>query len=314
MDIAVFDPHELPLVLSTLRSVVPRPSARHYRYLDVVARIHGGLRERRALPPAPHMLVAGVIRDGRRRKRLVQLAVLMALSDRRSLSAAAPAVTSLAEVLGVDEPAVNTLSTLSSRSRLSSCAGVIRRAVTASVGAVWRDGGVAGLSKLIRNPLALDRMQAASKRLAELAQYPQGSLGRVLWEKREKYACAGGCSDFVLSDGMTHHVGHLISGYDASPAGELQQAAFQAGYTRRDGFAHLLCGVMQFHLAIKLSPFAEPHAGLFDAHKVMTALDRGARCTADLGAGWNFWDCAPRPLAELREELCVPPLSAAVAA
>lgn len=161
METAVFDADELPLVLSTLRGVIRRPAARHHRYLDVVARLHGGLRERRALPPAPHLLVAGVIRDPQRRKRLVELCIAMAMIDPRSLSESAPIVADLARELEVDEPAVRSLSRLAVQPPLSLCAAVMCRTLTASLNTAWRKNGVRGLSAWIKHPLSRDRIRAA---------------------------------------------------------------------------------------------------------------------------------------------------------
>lgn len=187
METAVFDAHELPLVLSALRSVVPRPSARHHKYLDAVARSNGGLRERRALPPAPHMLVAGVIRDARRRKRLVQLGVLMALVDPQTLTESAPNLANLANALDVDEPAVGALAMLASRPPLSLCAAVMCRSLTSSISSAWKKGGVRGLSRWLKNPLSSDRLLAAHERLTrDLSQHPRRSLARALAELRRE--------------------------------------------------------------------------------------------------------------------------------
>ncbi|HKU38420.1 MAG TPA: hypothetical protein VJR89_09745, partial [Polyangiales bacterium] len=101
------------------------------------------------------------------------------------------------------------------------------------------------------------------------------------------------------------------SGYDTDPAGEMRQAAFQAGFVRNDGFAFLFFGVIQFHLGIRITPVAEPERGLFDVEGVLTALARGAACRADLSDHWDFWGSATRPLSVLRDSLGIPPLAAA---
>jgi hypothetical protein len=45
-------------------------------------------------------------------------------------------------------------------------------------------------------------------------------------------------------------LGHVLSGYDTDPDGEIQQAAFQAGFVRKDGFMFLFFGIAQFHLGL----------------------------------------------------------------
>jgi hypothetical protein len=36
--------------------------------------------------------------------------------------------------------------------------------------------------------------------------------------------------------GIFHDVGHVLAGHPTDARGEIQQAAFQAGFTRKDGF------------------------------------------------------------------------------
>lgn len=99
----------------------------------------------------------------------------------------------------------------------------------------------------------------------------------------------------------------MLSGYATDPAGEIQQAAFQAGFVRKDGFVFLFFGIVQFHLGIKVTPVAEPARGHFDIEKVLVALARGASCEQDLSDRWDFWSAASRPLAQLRSELGITP-------
>jgi hypothetical protein len=48
------------------------------------------------------------------------------------------------------------------------------------------------------------------------------------------------------------------------PQGEIQQASFQAGFARTDGFVFLLFGILQFHLGLRVTPIAKGQHGLFD--------------------------------------------------
>jgi len=106
-----------------------------------------------------------------------------------------------------------------------------------------------------------------------------------------------------------HDLGHVLAGYDTDPVGEIQQAAFQAGFVRNDGFMFLFFAIAQFHLGLKITPIADAEVGKLDIEKVMTALARGAACTVDLSDHWDFWPHMPRPLEEVRAELEIPPLS-----
>jgi hypothetical protein len=82
-----------------------------------------------------------------------------------------------------------------------------------------------------------------------------------------------------------HDIGHVLSGYGVTPDQEIQQAAFQAGFSRNDGFLFLLFGILQFHLGLRITPVAKGYRGLFDVNAVLRALERGAACRVDLGAG-----------------------------
>ena len=62
-----------------------------------------------------------------------------------------------------------------------------------------------------------------------------------------------------------------------------QQGAFQAGFTREDGFAFLLFAIIQFHLGVQVTPVTGGRTGLFDVAKVVVpALGQGARKTWEL--------------------------------
>lgn len=81
---------------------------------------------------------------------------------------------------------------------------------------------------------------------------------------------------------MFHDLGHLLSGYGTAPEGEIQQAAFQAGFSRHDGFPFLLFGIVQFHLGLRLTPIAQAERGFFDVQRVLRAVERGAACNQDI--------------------------------
>jgi hypothetical protein len=105
-----------------------------------------------------------------------------------------------------------------------------------------------------------------------------------------------------------HDLGHVLSGYGTDPQSEIQQAAFQAGFARRDGFSFLLFGILQFHLGMRVTPVAKGHRGLFDVPLVLNALRRGAECKVDLSEGFDIFAHKDRPLDEVRSELGIPPL------
>jgi hypothetical protein len=106
-----------------------------------------------------------------------------------------------------------------------------------------------------------------------------------------------------------HDLGHVLAGYGTDPAGEIQQAAFQAGFARRDGFTFLLFGILQFHNGMRITPVAKGYRGLFDVPLVFEALRRGSLCNEDLSEGFDLFSRKDRPLDEVREDLGIPPVA-----
>lgn len=98
-------------------------------------------------------------------------------------------------------------------------------------------------------------------------------------------------SNSRASPAACRYLGHVLAGYGTDPQGEIQQAAFQAGFVRDNGFMFLLFGILQFHVGMRITPIAKSYEGLFDVPRVLEALRRGAACKV-----------------EVRAELGVPPL------
>jgi hypothetical protein len=265
-----------------------------------------------ALPPATlHATLARIVLP-HRRKRLVQLAIVMATVDGEVSRESARAVAQLARALLVVEPGVGVLAKLARRHTLATRFALVRRIFGRFLADAWRVSGHRGVGALIAGLLGRGEDELLAARYRKLSLYPAGSLGRSLWEHCASRSFAlPGMPGAIPERILFHDIGHVLSGYDTDPAGEIQQAAFQAGFLRNDGFAFLFFGIIQFHLGIKLTPIAAAEVGYFDIDKVMTALARGAACRADLSQ-WAFWSNAARPLEQVRAELGIPALRRAV--
>ena len=312
MDIIVFRADELSIALGAMRSVVRNLSLRQQHYLETLARLHGSPLRARQIKAAPLQLVAATIRDAHARKRLVQLAIVLIMVDGHVLREPAADVTELARVLEVEEPAIATLPKLVARRALATRVSVMRRILGKFLGEAWRDERWAGVRQVLFGFLGIGRDRATAQRFNRLAHFPAGSLGRALSDycAANKFGLPGN-PGAIPERVLFHDIGHLLSGYGTDPAGEIQQAAFQAGFVRKDGFAFLFFGIIQFHLGIKITPVAAPEVGYFDIERVMTALARGAACKVDLSDRWNFWAVADRQLDQVRAQLRVTPPSAA---
>jgi hypothetical protein len=307
MDLQVFTPQELELVLRALRTI----AVANHRFTDAeralvegVARVHQQEIAVDALQPVAFDDVARVVVDPHRRKRAVQLAIVMALVEGTPSKATESAVRELATALELDEAGLHVLYELTHGRALLARIDMFRR-----------------VSRFLRNAaefpgfptmaLAMSGLGGGDERLAEryraLESCPRGSLGRALFDhfvdNEFKFPGEPGGLPMVF-----HDLGHVLSGYSTEPEGEIQQAAFQAGFARRDGFSFFLFGILQFHLGMRVTPVAKGHRGLFDVGLVLTALQRGASCSVDLSEGYDVFANKDRALDEVRAELHIPPL------
>jgi hypothetical protein len=311
MDIRIFESRELETALGALRAITLQPSLAQDDFLRALARLHGCAIDPRRLPSPTLRETAERIVEPHRRKRLVELAIVMTMVDGDVLSAPAGAVAELTRALGVNERASRTLSKVAAHHRLLARIDVARRVFGRFAGEAFYEEGLAGVRKFI-GPLLKLRVgedRATAERYQRLQSLPAESFGRVYWEHCTSRGFAfPGERGGIPERAVFHDFGHVLSGYDTDPAGEIQQAAFQAGFVRREGFTFLFFGIAQFHLGMKLTPIAEAEVGYFDVDKVVTALARGAACNVDLSDHWDVWPLMPRPLEEVRRLLQVPAL------
>jgi hypothetical protein len=309
MDIGVFPLPEVPAALAALRTIHPEPDGAQRQFLDVVARIHGVTLDDAPSPAAPDDTAAAIV-DPHRRKRLLQLALITTMVDGRIEASELAAVDQLASAFSIDERAMRSLRHLARRHNRMARASLLRRIAGRFAAEAWHDEGWSGIRKMFGPFFGLGANPAVAAKYQALEHLPADSVGRAFWEhiRSNGFAFPGEKGGFP-ERGLFHDLGHVLAGYGTDPAGEIQQAAFQSGFMRNDGFAFLFFGIVQFHLGVKVTPIADPYVGLFDVTKVMTALARGAACTVDLSHRWDFWPLLPRPLDEVRAELGIPPLA-----
>jgi tellurite resistance protein len=307
MDIKVFAPEELPVVLRALCNVASangRFTEPERALIEGVARIHQVDIVADALEPISGEEVARVVVDPQRRKRVVQLAIVMALVEGTPSAETESAVRALATALGLDEEGLTVLYEMTHGRALLARFDMFRR-----VGRFVRSRpGFPGIARMALSVSGLggrDRTLAARYRALEGCA--AGTLGRALYDHfiNNNFKFPGEPGGIPM---LFHDLGHVLAGYGTDPQSEIQQAAFQAGFARRDGFSFLLFGILQFHLGMRITPVAKGYRGLFDVPLVVTALARGAACKADLSEGYDLFANQDRPLAEVRAELGIPPL------
>jgi hypothetical protein len=312
MDLVVFSPAELVAVAGALRAVARTGSAFSPREADFVAAIgalHGVVLEPHALASVAPDALARVVTDPHRRKRALQLLVVMSLVDGEARQDCEHALSLFASALEVDEAALAVIREVSEGHFLLARFDMIRRLR----GTLLRDRTIETL-KSMATAAILGEDHAIAEKYRALATYPEGTLGRVLFEGWRKHGFKlPGEKGGMPERGVFHDVGHILSGYDVDPEGEIRQGAFQAGFVRNDGFGFLLFAILQFHVGVKITPIAQAEKGFFDVADVLRAVARGAACNVDLSdpEQWDFWSVAHLPVDELRARYGVPPIVAA---
>ena len=315
MDIAVFAPHELDTVFRVLRTALSpylplKP--REKSFIDAYARIAGY----RIEPPGPLAIDACDVRifGMRQRKRLVQLAVLAALLSRPIRPGSVRFVRALSDRLQAPEPAIEVLEALRDERHYKVRYLVMKRMLRIVVKEAARAEGTMGSLRFLA---ALFFKRAVNKdklwSYKRLGLLPEGSYGRELWKHMTERGFSFPGEPGGIPDAAAYHdAGHVLAGNDTTPLGEIQQAAFQAGSRRHDGFAFIQFAVLQFHHGLQQTPIAEPEIDHFDPEKVLWSLHRGAKCNVDITHQWDFWPLMPLAIEEARERCGLLPKTALV--
>jgi len=262
------------------------------------------LRAAQLEPIAPAEL-ARTLTDPHRRKRALQLAIVTALVEGTPSEARIEAVRDLAEALETPEAGLGVLYELSHGHALLARLDMVRRIR----GVLSAQKNFPGWLKFLEPLVGLGGEDAAlAARYHALAHCRAGTLGHGLYQHyRDNGFAFPGERNGIPEFAVFHDVGHVLSGYGTNPEGEIQQAAFQAGFSRHDGFTFLLFGILQFHLGLRLTPIAPAERGFFDVQAVLRAVERGAACQEDI-TELDLFAHVDEPLATLRRRLGIPPL------
>lgn len=308
MDLRVFTPNELTAVLRALRNVAvanDRFTSAERALIEGVARIHDQDLRAESLEPITFEEVARIVSDPHKRKRAVQLAIVTALIEGTPTYSTESAVSELAQQLGIDEAGLGVLYQITHGRSIIARVDMFRR-FTRFLRNMEAFPGVIDFALPMLGIGSGDPRMAAKYRALESCA--PGTFGRAFFDHfvRNEFKFPGELGGIPL---VFHDVGHVLAGYGTDPQGEIQQAAFQAGFARHDGFTFLLFGILQFHNGMRITPVAKGYRGLFDVPLVLNALKRGAECKEDLSADFDVFLRKDRPLEELRAELGIPPLA-----
>ena len=211
--------------------------------------------------------------------------------------------------LGVRVPEVDTLQRWTQERRALLRYDVIRRMyIGEGLARLYEDSGFQGIARALGGFLGLREEPELAARYQALGELPQGSLGRVLFDhyRENNFPLPGeahGAPEMIV----IHDLAHVIGGYSTAPEGELQVAAFSAGFRREGVWSVLLFAMCQFDLGIQVAPVAEPLVGNLDPDRFLAAFVRGARMTVDLFGDWDPWPVMDVQLDELRERYGIGP-------
>lgn len=307
MELNIFPPNELDAVLRALRLVTlanDRFTEAERALIEGLAHIHDVRVVADLLEPITLEEVARAVRDPHRRKRAVQLAIVAALVEGSPSIETQAVVGALASALGFDEEGLAVLYELAHGQAMLARIDMLRRFRRF----IQNSKGFPGTFRMAVSIAGIGGTdEALAARYRALGECAPGTFGRAFFlhfvENDFMFPGEPGGIPMVF-----HDVGHVLAGYGTDPASEIQQAAFQAGFCRKDGFTFLLFGILQFHVGLRITPVAKGYEGLFDVPKILVALHRGAQCKVDFTEGFDVFAVKDRPLDELRAEFGIPPL------
>lgn len=306
MDIKVFSSRELPTVFRVLRTALNSSEpliACERSFLETFAKITGY--PLTAADPLPIEARDVVIAGSRARLRLVQLAAVAALLSRPVRASSVSFVRTLAETLDTRDPVIRVLDAIIHKRFGRARLRVVRRLMRVMLLTGYRAEGWKGIVRflvamLLKLPVQRDR----NLRYKRLGLLPEGTLGREFWKLMTLNGFGfpgeiGAIPDFIAY----HDVGHVLAEHPASGLGEIQQASFQGGSRRDDGFAFVQLAILHFHQGIQISPATPAQVDNFDPKIVLWAIHRGAELRVDMTQQWDFWPLMPLPLDEARRQI-----------
>jgi hypothetical protein len=308
MDFRVFGDAELPIALGAVRATVAQPSADQDGLLASVARLHGVDVDPKLLPQPSLAYTARAFRGQETRRRLLELAVVITVEDCALAPAPAPRVSLLARALRESDHDVRALRERAAYQKLLTRVDFTRRMAARVFGSECASSDEASVRSAVSDVLRASDEAGLASTFHALGRLHPMSFGYSLWShyRVNKFRFPGEAAG-VPERLLAHDVGHVLSGYDTSPEGELQQAAFQSGVQRDSGLIALYAAILQYQFLGRVSPNPEHHAEELDVPKLTVALERGAACRSELGDSWDFWPFVAQHLTDVRRSLGIPP-------
>lgn len=302
--------------LKTVASATGAPGPAQRAVLDGVRRVLLHLdTDIDSLPPITAEALAAGFPDPALRRQFLNGMLVIALADGPPDRRTVAQIEAFAEALGVDGPEVTDLRRLAERHMLLFRLDFLRRS---QVGEIlhqqYERSGAVGLAKSVLGLQGLVEDPALARRYRAWEDLPEHTLGHALlrFYRDNGFALPGERGGFPEA-GLYHDLSHVLGGYDTSPEGEVQVAAFSAGYKKHRPFVVVVFAVLIYSAGVNVRPTADGYtttavlARPGAIERLFAALARGAQVNTDLADHWDYWPLVALPLDEARRRLNVVP-------
>ncbi|MBH8562879.1 hypothetical protein I8748_11920 [Nostoc sp. CENA67] len=140
---------------------------------------------------------------------------------------------SLADALCVNEQDLRMLHKAVNEYKLLAHMDMMRGFMGKFMSGTDQQEGIIGIKKLLAPFLNQGEDSEIAWKYRQLGLLPEGTLGRVFWEHcTQRHFSFPGEAGGIPERMVFHDFGHILSGYNTEPQGQMQQAAFQAGFIR----------------------------------------------------------------------------------
>jgi len=246
------------------------------------------------------------------RRQLVRFMAILAMVDRAILPAKVAVVDAAASRLGVAENGLKVLR-LASRGKFKGITfELMKRFVdwwSPSGKARFRDwmSFLWWMLPMLHGEKTKGRNRELVARYRALGELPPGTFGRTLIDFYTTYEINLPGEPKSVPWAM-HEVYHVLSEYGVSLPSELWLTAFIGGTQEETALDQILFGLLSYHCGrqIVLGVISE---GVFAPEDYFRAMARGASINVDLVNGWDLFQVATVPIAELRARYNIPPVS-----
>jgi len=249
------------------------------------------------------------------RQQFVHGMIVVSLADGVPAREIVAKVDAFAEALGVKASELTDLRRLAEQHMLIFKIDFLRRSQIADIFKNQLDQK--GPFGLVRSVLTLQGVMedpAVAARYRAWEKLPQDTLGHSLiaFYARNGFSLPGERKGFPEA-GLWHDLCHILGDYSTQPEGEVEVAAFSAGFKRHRPFYLIMFSLLIFSAGVNVRPSSEDFVsvGVLGkpgvAEKMFAAIERGSHVNQDLSDKWDYWAYAALPLEEVRRRLNILP-------